>query len=198
MAFDRTKLPLPNSKNTFQFTGENPEDLGWYLEQIEDFIVTYNATTDEDKKFLAVRYVVPKLSRDWRKFASYDAAFTYEDFCRELFENYPEAKEAEEGSIKQLTRLVKSYSRKEVRIDEPSEYMALVRKLRGIIDKLKNRVSNHEMVGSFLACLDEEFVQAIRNKLRSMPRESLPSSIKAKKKHEELVAQAKANNQPPP
>lgn len=198
MTFDRTKLPLPNSKNVFQFDGKTPEDLGWYLEQIDDFIETYKANSDEDKKFLAARYAAPRLSRDWKKFASYDPAFSYEEFCHELYENYPEAKEAEEGSIMQLSRLVKSYSRSQVSIDEPSEYMALVRKLRGIVEKLKNRVANHEIVASFLDCLEEDFVRAIKTKLRSMPRESLPSTLAARKKYEELVARAKASNQPPP
>ncbi|KAJ7431263.1 hypothetical protein FB451DRAFT_1421730 [Mycena latifolia] len=61
---DKTKLPLNYGKNALQFDGSEPEGLERYLETIEDVFDTAKASSDEDKKWIALRYYILETAKE--------------------------------------------------------------------------------------------------------------------------------------
>lgn len=193
MPMDRTKLPTNVGRNALSFDGDSPEDLDWYINTIEEWADTYKATTDADKKWLLLHYCKPATVREWRGLKTLAAEYTYAEFKAELLMNYPESREAEEGSLAILDKLMKEYRKAKVEIDDSNAYMALSRKFKALADKLTGRASNRELIQQFLGCLDPELVNAVKNKLRNLDETQLTSYKTAKKEHEALVLKAGAN-----
>lgn len=179
MVMDKSKLPHNYGRNALVFDGDEPEGLEKYLSTLEDIFETVQATADEEKKDIAIRYCVTGTAREWSAFATFQPGSTWEEFKEEVILNYPECRESKEGSFALLDRLVKKTKRNKIGFDDQGEFMSFTRKFRAEVEKLlhpHSRISNRDITTRFLECCEGSLVVAIRNKLRNMAPESLPSA----------------------
>ncbi|KAF8178322.1 hypothetical protein K438DRAFT_1769515 [Mycena galopus ATCC 62051] len=169
---DRSKLPQTWGKNALQ-----------YLEAIEDVISKVSATTDEDKKWVAIHFCAPSVQRQWRALAAAAVPGTWEEFKAEIRESYPEYKALEKGFIAALEAFVKKMNRKPVKMNDITGLQDYIRQYRAMVRQLllpKPRIQNRDAAGWFLAGLSLELRTLIRNQMRLTPRETWPSYKKDK------------------
>lgn len=179
MSFDKSKLPANYGKNCPKFDGEDPENLEPYLAIIDELIETSKAGSDGDKKYIALRYCVPATQREWKALVTASAEHSWEEFKLEVIENYPEVREAKEGSLKLLEKIVKTHRKARVGPEDSGDFMSFSRKFRAEAEKLlfpTQRISNRELVKYMLACLDESLIEAVRVRMRTIATADLPST----------------------
>lgn len=183
MVMDRTKLPDNYGTKGPKFSGSRPETLKWYLEVVEDLIKASGATADSDKKWIALRYCDTETKEEWEALVSAAHDYSYAEFKDEIIENYPECREAEEGSLVLLDKFVKTYRRQRIEIDDASGYKQFTRKFRALTNKLLSpvkRISNRELAARFIACCSPELAKVVRERLRTTAESNFPSNVKAK------------------
>jgi hypothetical protein len=78
-AMDCTKLPATWGKNILKFEGE-ADALPGYLDTVEDVIVKTGATTEEDKKEIAIHYCDYKTKQEWKAILNESPDSLWHDF----------------------------------------------------------------------------------------------------------------------
>ncbi|KAJ7606210.1 hypothetical protein FB45DRAFT_1139881 [Roridomyces roridus] len=147
MSMDKTKFPSPFGGRALHFKADEPHMLGWYLDNVEELCTAYHAKTDDEKKWVAIRYAAPELQREWVNLERYKDG-TYEEFVKELYMNYPEAKKAEKGSVMLLDKPTRPRACFLVRSSKSRKnpYASFARRLREIaqnnVIKLKYQLSD--------------------------------------------------------
>ncbi|KAJ7859276.1 hypothetical protein B0H13DRAFT_1901525 [Mycena leptocephala] len=82
--FDESKLPINWGKNSLQFDGQQPEELRKFLTSLETIFVTSKATTDAEKKFVALRYCSGSTKDEWESMVTARDPYSWEDFKEEM------------------------------------------------------------------------------------------------------------------
>lgn len=180
MVMDKSKLPTSYGKNSLKFDGDEPDELERYFEILEDVFENAKAATEEEKKWVAVRYCTTATAREWNAFETRQAGSTFEEFKAEVMANYPECRESKEGSLALLDKLVRKRKKNKLAFDDVTEFMSFSRKFRAEAERLFHptpRISNRELVIRLLGCFDAALVSAVKNKLRITATEALPSRI---------------------
>ncbi|KAJ6603851.1 hypothetical protein B0H10DRAFT_1957656 [Mycena sp. CBHHK59/15] len=119
--------------------------------------------TEADKKnAFIVRYVFQKPAEQWRKFKTYTKS--YEEFKKEILENYPTAGTHKRGSMRKLLKILKRYDDGDLTMDDADDVMKLIREMNVEVDKLMvdpPQITDREAVTMFLEKLDPIFVERI-------------------------------------
>jgi hypothetical protein len=176
--FDESKLPINWGKNCLQFDGQQPEELRKFLTSLETIFVTSKASTDAEKKLVALRYCSGATKDEWESMVTARDPYSWEDFKEEIVQSYPEAKELEHGSVARLEEYVRKHVNRPIQADDVSAYQAFLRGFRTRVSKLlepKVRITNREAAKLFMRPLDPVFQQGIRSVMRTTPAEALPS-----------------------
>lgn len=132
---------------------------------MEDNFTEAGVTADDDKKEALGKYTDQQTEEEWAALATYDTG-TWEDFKKEIVNNYPEAKYAEEGTIAQLNEICKDHRR--LSLGDTSELASLKRQFQTEAKKLLQPpacISNRELVEKFLGCLTSDFEDRVLSRL---------------------------------
>ncbi|KAJ6452927.1 hypothetical protein C8R45DRAFT_945395 [Mycena sanguinolenta] len=162
-AMDHTKLPQTYGRNALSFKGE-ADELAWYFDALEDIFKKTSATTDEEKKYVALHYCDSKTKRQWNAMPTAESG-TWDEFKAEIRESYPEFKAWERGSVAAL---------------EKYDYVRNFRALVGQLLKGPARISNREVAVAFLKGLATTFAEQVILRMSNTPREAFTSYKKAK------------------
>ncbi|KAJ7764959.1 hypothetical protein DFH07DRAFT_916456 [Mycena maculata] len=154
---DKKRIPERFEKNAPRFDDEKPEELPQFLEDMERMMDIEKTEAAEKNEFL-VRYAFQKPAEQWRKFKSYKK--TYEEFKKEVLENYPTAQAHKRGSLRKLLKIMKGYDDADLTMDDADEVMKLIREMNVEVDKLMvdpPQITDREAVTMFLEKLDPSF-----------------------------------------
>ncbi|KAJ7444515.1 hypothetical protein FB451DRAFT_1189612 [Mycena latifolia] len=141
---DKKRIPERFEKNAPRFDDEKPEELPQFLEDME------------------LRYAFQKPAEQWKKFKTYSKS--YEEFKKEILENYPTAQTHKRGSMRKLLKIMKAYDDGDITMDDADEVMKLIREMNVEVDKLMvdpPQITDREAVTMFLGKLDPAFVERI-------------------------------------
>lgn len=190
MPMDKSKLPATYGHKAPTFDGRESEDLERYLDTVEDIIEVTKATSNGEKKWIALRYCTTATRREWAALPHHEDEYTWEQFKDQILKNYPESRESKEGSIALLDKLVRRYYTKKVPMDDVGDFMSFIRQFRAEAEKLlypNLRVSNRELATRLLACLDPDLVKDIKSRLYNTDKDKLGSTLD-RKKAEDAIA----------
>jgi hypothetical protein len=198
---DKTKLPNKFGRNQLKFKGDDDGvELQDYLDTIEDVADRVGATTDEDKKWIALHYCDSRTKEQWKVLASSEPPYTWEQFKEEIRDNYPELKELEKGSLSGLERFVKRTSKKPIRANDIEGLHAYVRQYKALVAKLMQngmRITNREAIKYFFIGVADRLKDKVRDLMRVTPKEGFASYKKEKAEWEADKANAGLIFNPP-
>ncbi|KAJ6611732.1 hypothetical protein B0H10DRAFT_1952854 [Mycena sp. CBHHK59/15] len=162
---DKRRIPECFKKNTPRFDEEKPEELPQFLEDMERMMELEQTPAGQKNAFIT-RYALQKPAEHWRRFESFTKV--YEEFKKEIIENYPVVKDYARGSLRKLTRLLKGFTDGEIDIQEQDDLMKLVREMNVEVTKLLKApplITERDTVQKFFSKLDSAFVEHILHRL---------------------------------
>ncbi|KAJ7466128.1 hypothetical protein FB451DRAFT_1019512, partial [Mycena latifolia] len=130
---DKKRIPERFEKNAPRFDDEKPEELPQFLEDMERMMEIESTEAAKKNEFL-VRYAFQKPAEQWKKFKTYSKS--YEEFKKEILENYPTAQTHKRGSMRKLLKIMKAYDDGDITMDDADEVMKLIREMNVEVDKL--------------------------------------------------------------
>ena len=86
---------LPGTRDAPRFYASKPEELRRFLRQMEDLWADARINDDDKKKVSLGKYADYESEEEWAAFTTYSTGYSWEEFKKKLFENYPEAAEAQ-------------------------------------------------------------------------------------------------------
>ena len=158
----RLRMPKPGEKNTPTFDTEKPEELGRFLDRMEDWFADDGLVDEAEKKKRIVKYLDTDSEIQWKALPSFSAS-TFAEFKAEAMSSYPAAEEVMKGSVTALKRKLKRLG--PIATDERDDLLALVRVMTAEVMKLK-KISppihtNRELVDLFLGRLAPDFANRV-------------------------------------
>ncbi|KAJ7041103.1 hypothetical protein C8F04DRAFT_1177314 [Mycena alexandri] len=154
---DENHVPEAYEKNAPHFDDTLPEELPQFLEQIERMMEIDETPVGENKQ------VSSQISCTGNR-----QPVTYQEFRKEVIQNYPRAWESSRGSVQTLYRILKSYSDGTIKVSDQDNLFRLIRALNVQVQKLlvpPARLTHREAIQGLLSKLDPEFEEKIKEYL---------------------------------
>jgi hypothetical protein len=180
----------PAARDAPRFSSKRPDELRRFLREMEDLFKEAGIDDDEEKKESIGKYTDQSSEDQWKSLEMFHRGNSWNDFKKELLENYPEAAEAERGTparIKQICR--------DARGIELGDLSALLAFRRVFITEAKKlsrapaAMSNRELVELFIGTLSPAFarevVQYLGNKAEIGQQSVLPTTAPKKERRPE-------------
>lgn len=152
----------PSARDAPKFSSKRPQELRRFVRWMEDLWREAGIEDEQDKKESLGKYADQESEEEWRALESFSSGNTWEDFKKELIENYPEAAEAERGTparIKQICR-----DTKDIRLGDLAALYAFRRQFITEAKKLNKNppaMANRELVELFIGSLSPSFTAAV-------------------------------------
>ncbi|KAF8129414.1 hypothetical protein K438DRAFT_1789171 [Mycena galopus ATCC 62051] len=165
---DHNKIPEFYDRNAPKFDDDTPEDLTQFLEAVER-MMELAETPDDEKNAFIVRYTLLKMRNLWKRFDTFTK--TYDEFKKEILNNYPSAMDTEWGTGKKLSKVLKTFNDEDIGSENQDELMKLAREMHQKAAKLlvSGQLTDREAVPMFLDKLDNRFREQILDNLESDP-----------------------------
>lgn len=158
-------MPRPFANGAPSFTYEDPTNLKRFLARMEDNYAEAGIVDDDTKKKTLGKYADQRTEEEWAALATYDSG-SWTAFKKEIVNNYPEAKHAEEGSISRLNRICRAHE--DIGPRDTDDLASLKRQFLTEAKKLLKPpacISNRELVEKFLGCLSNDFEDRVLSRL---------------------------------
>jgi hypothetical protein len=162
---DKTKIPLPGTRNAPEFDGTRPQELRRFLRRMEDLFNIYGINGEEDRIQQVVKYTDADTEEEWKAFDSYGGK-DWKDFIEEVISNYPEAECAQEGAMFRLNDICSRF--RNLGITDRIDILSLKRKFVAESKKLRTPpalISNLELVNKFASCLSADLKAQVFSRL---------------------------------
>ena len=127
-------IVAPGARDAPKFNSNRPEELRRFLRQMEDLWKEADISDDSKKKEMLGKYADCGSEEEWAAFETYKDNYSWEQFKRELYENYPEAAEAERGTPQRLRQVCRDT--REVSLGDTQALYAFRRKFQAEAKKL--------------------------------------------------------------
>jgi hypothetical protein len=176
----------PSARDAPKFSSRRPQELRRFVRGMEDLWREAGIEDDEDKKESIGKYADQESEEEWRALESFPRGYTWEEFKRELIENYPEAAEAERGTparIKQICR-----DTRDIRLGDLAALYAFRRQFMTEAKKLNKdppAMANRELVELFIGSLSSSFTAALLQYLGNKAEQRPTTLSKAEQKQPE-------------
>ncbi|KAF8209862.1 hypothetical protein K438DRAFT_1753486 [Mycena galopus ATCC 62051] len=172
---DHKKIPEFYDRNALKFDDDTPEDLTQFSEAVE-WMMELAETPDDEKNAFIVRYTVLKTRNLWKRFETFTK--TYDEFKKEILNNYPSAIDTEWGTVKKLRKVLKKFDNEDIGSEDQDELMKLAWEMHLEAAKLlaSGQLTDQEAVPMFLDKLDNKFQERILDNLESDPPQ-LPAGV---------------------
>ncbi|PBK98146.1 hypothetical protein ARMGADRAFT_920235 [Armillaria gallica] len=125
MCASTQKMPRPTARDAPRFDSDKSENIRRFLLQMEDLFSDCSITDDAEKKKQLVWYTDADTEEEWKSLDEYDAGI-FAKFKEAIIKNYPEAQDAESGTVNRLTHIMCLF--KNFGLDEREEYLKFKRK----------------------------------------------------------------------
>ncbi|KAF8806711.1 hypothetical protein BYT27DRAFT_7102176, partial [Phlegmacium glaucopus] len=104
MAGTKTMV-APGTRDAPKFSSKKPQELRRFLRQMEDLWKEAGIVDDEDKKTSIGKYADQESEEEWTALETHEQGHSWEEFKKELVENYPESAAAERGTPARIRQL---------------------------------------------------------------------------------------------
>ncbi|KAK0476923.1 hypothetical protein EDD18DRAFT_1365874 [Armillaria luteobubalina] len=162
MSSSPLQLPRPTSRDAPRFNEDEPENLRRFFNEIDDLFDDFNIVDDRERKRKIVRYADARSEDEWKMLDEYSDGSSYSDFKKAILANYPEAFDAETGTLSRLNRIVNEVAN--IEASERDIYLKFKRRFLTESKKLMMPpaiVTNRELVERFLSRLEYHFRETI-------------------------------------
>ena len=171
----------PGSKDAPRFKSSKPEDLRRFIRLMEDLWKDHGVTDDQVKKSTIGKYADQDSEEEWAAFYSFEDGHSWEEFKKELIENYPEAAAAERGTPARLRQICSATPK--VRLGDMQGLYSFRRTFMSEAKKLQKppaAMANRELVELFISCLSDSLASAVLQYLGNISADAKPVSGKEK------------------
>lgn len=177
-------MPRRNSREAPRFSSEKPNEILRFFTACEELFSECGVTDPKKKKEHVCSYADYESEEEWRildKFAS----GTYEEWKKEVLEQYAEAENLVNGTLHNITALTKKF--RGLGVGDTAEFMQLKR--RWVVESAKLQqdpplLSNREEVALFFKCFDSQVRELIMLRLSQLPPEPVQAGQKAKRRED--------------
>ena len=173
-------MVAPGTRDAPRFQSRRPEELRRFLRQMEDLWRDAEITDPRIKKQSLGKYADYESEEEWSAFRTYNDPHSWEDFKKELYDNYPEAAEAERGTPQRIREVCKDQN--ELELGDMQGLYAFRRKFMAEAKKLlvpPAVMSNRELVELFIGKMSRQMGHLVLQHLASRAENDL---IKQEKK----------------
>jgi hypothetical protein len=160
-------MPGRKAKESPEFDEDQPEGLTRFFDELEQNFKMAGISDDEEKKKWVGRYVTPKLEVEWQTLPTFKKG-TYEEYKKEITNEYPEVVTMNRGSIKKLKQICEAHQR--IGFEDLGELLKLKRQFRAEAAKLTAEpalLANRGLVEYFLGCLTRDFRERVYSQLEA-------------------------------
>lgn len=158
----KIKLVAPGTKDAPKFRSERPEELRRFINRMEDLWQEAGVTSDELKKSMIGKYADQDSEEEWAAFRTMGKGYSWQEFKREIVENYPEAAAAERGTPARIRQVCAEAGR--IRLGDTAALYQFRRGFMAEAVKLQKppaAMANRELVELFIGCLSESLASAV-------------------------------------
>lgn len=165
----KKKIPESYEKNAPRFDDEKPEELTQFLDHVER-MMALEETPDGEKNEFVVRYAMKGPADEWKAFKTFTKS--YKKFKREILENYPSAIDSKQGSVRKLTKILKTFPDGDIELEDADDLMKLARQMNTEAAKLlaSGLLTHREAIPMFTAKLHRRFTERIFDALNRRER----------------------------
>src|SRR6202789_3606774 len=159
---DRKNMVVPGTRDVPKFVSSKPRELRRFIRQLEDLWKEAGITEGADKKQSLGKYADQESKEEWSALKSYGDGYTWDEFKKELLDNYPEASAAEQGTPAKIRQIVRDAD--SIELGDTVKLYAYRRAFLAEANKLKKPpvvMSNRELVELFMGGLSLAMGQAI-------------------------------------
>lgn len=182
LTIDQGKLPQNYGRSCLKFEDDSVEELPAYLENVESIYKRCGGKTDADKKWIALHYCDARTKELWNSLPTRQPGHTWEEFIKEIKDNYPTLRALEKGSLSDLEKFVGRNAKRPFKLDDYSLLLPFNMDFRSRVLKLwPERITNREASKLYLKVCHRDLQTEIRAYLRAKPLEELRSIKDAKK-----------------
>ena len=179
-------MVIPGSRDAPKFSSSKPKELRRFIRQLEDLWKEAEITDDNDKKQSLGKYADQESEEEWKALETFDDKYTWEEYKKELLNNYPEASAAERGTPARIRQIVRDADN--IELGDTIKLYTYRRAFLSEANKLRKPpavMSNRELVELFMGGLSMPMGQAILQYLGSASsptkrEESIGVSLKGK------------------
>ena len=155
---ERKQMVVPGTRDAPKFSSSKPRELRRFLRQMEDLWKEAGIEDNEEKKESLGKYADQESEEEWRALDAYAEGCPWDDFKKEILENYPEASAAERGTPARIRQIVKEADG--IELGGTTKLYAYRRAFLAEANKLKKPptvISNRELVELFMGGLSLTF-----------------------------------------
>jgi len=159
---DRKQMILPGNRDAPKFSATKPKELRRFIRQMEDLWREAGIEESEEKKESLGKYADQESEEEWKALDTYGISHGWEEFKKEILENYPEAAAAERGTPARIRHIVKETDG--IELGDVSKLYAYRRAFLAEANKLMKApavMSNRELVELFFGGLSLGLGQAV-------------------------------------
>ena len=95
---DKKQMIVPGSQDAPKFLLGRPKELQRFIRQIKDLWKECGMESDSEKKESIGKYADQESEEEWGALKAFNEGYTWDEFKKELLDNYPEALAAERGT----------------------------------------------------------------------------------------------------
>ena len=95
---DRKQMIVPGSRDTPKFLSGRPKELWGFIRQIENLWEECGVESDGEKKESIGKYANWESEEEWGALKTFNEGYIWDEFKKELLDNYPEVSAAERGT----------------------------------------------------------------------------------------------------
>ena len=178
---DRKNMVVPGTRDAPKFVSSKPRELRRFIRQLEDLWKEAGITEGADKKQSLGKYADQESEEEWSALESYGDGYTWDEFKKELLDNYPEASAAERGTPARIRQIVRDAD--SIELGDTVKLYAYRRAFLAEANKLKKPpvvMSNRELVELFMGGLSLTMGQAILQYLGTTTKKVAEKGLESK------------------
>ena len=186
---EKKQMILPGTRDAPKFSASKPKELRRFIRQLEDLWKEAGIDSPEERKQGLGKYADQESEEEWRALDTYGVGHSWEEFKKEILENYPEASAAERGTPARIRQIVREAEG--IEMGDTTKLYAYRRAFLAEANKLKKPpavMSNRELVELFMGGLSLNLGQAVLQYLGGMKR--------SKKKEKEREGESETERRP--
>ena len=161
-SFKIKPMIAPTARDAPRFSSKRPQELRRFLRWMEDLWKGAGIEDDQEKKESLGKYADQDSEEEWKALENYPPDFSWEDYRKELIENYPEAAEAERGTPARMRQICRET--RDIRLGDLPVLYSFRRQFMAEAKKLSKdppAMSNRELVELFIGSLAPSFTAAV-------------------------------------
>jgi hypothetical protein len=159
---EKKQMVLPGTRDAPKFSATKPRELRRFIRQMEDLWKEAEINDHDARKESLGKYADQESEEEWKALDTYGSGHNWDEFKREILENYPEASAAERGTPARIRQIVREAEG--IELGDVTKLYTYRRAFLAEASKLRKApavMSNRELVELFMGGLSLTLGQAV-------------------------------------